>query len=93
MTGVQTCALPICSTQVEPSPTQVPQNDVHDQDDLPQQEEQAQDSTSPESLGVNARSLRSGPESPAAKSGVSGGVGATTNVQDLPEHDDASDDE
>ena len=33
------------------------------------------------------------PESPVINTGASGGVGATPNVQDLPEHDDASDDE
>ena len=82
-----------CSTQVEPSPTQDPHDDDHDQDDLPQQEEQVQESASPESPGVNDQSLQGGPESPAAKSGVSGGVGATLHDQDLPEHDDASDDD
>ena len=81
------------STQVEPSPTQDPHDDDQDQDDHPQQEEQVQESSSPESPGANARSLRGGPESPASKSGVSGGVGATRHDQGLPERDDASDDD
>jgi hypothetical protein len=79
-----------CSTHVEPSPNQDPNDDNHGQETRHQQED-VQETPEPESPAIVDRSIRGMPESPVNQAGVSGEN--TTIDQDLPEDDAESDDD